>query len=118
MCVSKMVPMLINPISFTLMMPQKAGTSSSHNSIPYTKVLGYVACRTTSKRFGEGSAKKLWNDVKQIKDGKKPDLRYSSLEKCTILFSSTKPNEAQIKKSHEDSSDIMDDFLAMMTYSN
>ncbi len=40
-------------------------------SIPYTLVLGFVACHVTSKLCGIGPAKRSWGRVKQIKDGKR-----------------------------------------------
>lgn len=63
-------------------------------SLPYTRVLGFVACRVTSKRLGIGSAERSWADVKQIKDGKRSNLGGSSLEKRAILFTSAKLREA------------------------
>ncbi len=85
-------------------------------SYPYTKVLGYVACWTTSKRLGVGSAERSWSDVNPIKDGKRSNLGGSSLEVSIILFTSAKLNEAQIKRLHE-MMDTNDDFLATMNFS-
>ena len=65
-------------------------------SLPYTNVLGFVACRVTSKRLGVGSAERSWADVKQIKDGKRSNLGGTSLEKRAILFTSAKLREANI----------------------
>jgi len=65
-------------------------------SLPYTSVLGFVACRVTSKRLGVGSAERSWADVKQIKDGKRSNLGGTSLEKRAILFTSAKLREANI----------------------
>ena len=39
-------------------------------SLPSTKVLGFVACRVTSKTLGIGSAERSWGDGKKIKSGK------------------------------------------------
>ena len=39
-------------------------------SLPFTKVLGFVACRVSSKVLGIGAAKRSWGDVKTIKSGK------------------------------------------------
>lgn len=49
-------------------------------SYPYTKVVGFVACRTTSKSLAIGSAEHLWSDVKQINDMKRSNLGGTSLE--------------------------------------
>ena len=65
-------------------------------SLPYTSVLGFVACCVTSKRLGVGSAERSWADVKQIKDGKWSNLGGTSLEKRAILFTSAKLREANI----------------------
>jgi len=55
-------------------------------SLPYTKVLGFVACRVTSKLGGIGPAERSWGAVKQIKDGKRSHLGSDSLEKWSIVF--------------------------------
>ena len=39
-------------------------------SLTFTKVLGFVACRVTSKVLGIGAAERSWGDVKTIKSGK------------------------------------------------
>ena len=36
------------------------------NSLPCTKVLGFVACRFTSKVLGFGASESSWGDVKQL----------------------------------------------------
>ena len=36
-------------------------------SLPFTKVLGFVACRVTSKVLGIGAAERYWGDVKTTK---------------------------------------------------
>ena len=66
-------------------------------SLPYTHVLGFVACQVTSKRLGIGSAERSWSDVKQLKDGKQSNLGGSSLEKRAILFTSAKLRESHIR---------------------
>ncbi len=71
-------------------------------SLPYTKVLGFVACCTTSKQLGIGAAERSWSDVKQIKDGKRSNLGGVSLEKRAILYSSARLNEAKIRANHCD----------------
>ena len=39
-------------------------------SLPFTNVLGFVACRVTSKVLGIGAAECSWGDVNTIKSGK------------------------------------------------
>ncbi len=66
------------------------------HSLPFTEVLGFVACRTTSKRLGIGSAERSWSDVKTIKNGKRANIGGDTLEKRAILYTSAKLEEAQI----------------------
>ena len=67
-------------------------------SIPYTKVLGFVACRVTSKLAGIGPAERSWAAVKQIKDGKRSHLGSDSTEKRAIIMVSAKMKAAQIRR--------------------
>ena len=48
---------------------EKVSVQCNKYSIPYTTVLGYVACRVTSKLCGIGPAERSWGAVKQIKTG-------------------------------------------------
>ncbi len=57
-------------------------------SLPYTRVLGFVACRVTSKRLGIEAGERSWSDVKMIKDGKGSNLSGDSLEIQAILYTS------------------------------
>ncbi len=68
--------------------------------MPYNKVLGSVACCTTSKQLGIGAAERSWSDVKQIKDKNWSNLDGVSLEKRSILYLSARLNEAQIRVNH------------------
>ena len=63
-------------------------------SIPYTQVLGFVACRVTSKLCGIGPAERSWGGVKQIKDGKRAHLSGVSTKKRSILFVLSKIEQA------------------------
>jgi hypothetical protein len=74
-------------------------------SLPYTKVLGFVACRVTSKLGGIGPAERSWGAVKQIKDGKRSHIGSDSLEKRAILFISARMKEARIAREHLERSD-------------
>jgi hypothetical protein len=65
-------------------------------SILYMSVLGFVACRVTSKLCGIGLAKSSWDRVKQVKDGKRYHLSGLSTEKRTVLFVSSKISQARI----------------------
>ena len=39
-------------------------------SLPFTNVIGFVACRVTSKVLSIGAVERSWGDVKTIKSGK------------------------------------------------
>lgn len=67
-------------------------------STPYYKELGHIACRTTSKLLGIGSAERSWGDVKHLKTGKRSHLSGSKIEKQAILYSTARITEARIKR--------------------
>jgi hypothetical protein len=64
-------------------------------SLPYTKVLGYVACRVTSKLCGIGPAERCWSAVKQVKRDKRSHLSGESTEKRSVIYMSAKQQEAK-----------------------
>jgi hypothetical protein len=55
-------------------------------SLVYTKVLGRVACRVTSKILGIGSAERNWSDVKYILDSKRVNLSPEKLKMQTTIY--------------------------------
>ncbi len=63
-------------------------------SIPYTSVLGFVACRVTSKLCGICPAERSWGGVKQVKDGKRFHLSGELTKNRSILFVSLKTSQA------------------------
>jgi hypothetical protein len=67
-------------------------------SIPYTTVLGCVACRVTSKLCGIGPAERSWGAVKQIKTGQRSHLSGESTEKRSIIYVSSKIEQARIHR--------------------
>ena len=67
-------------------------------SIPYTTVLGFVACRVTSKLCGIGPAERSWGAVKQIKTGQRSHLNGQSTEKRSIIYVSSKIEQARIHR--------------------
>ena len=77
-------------------------------SLPSTKVLGFVACRVTSKMLGIGSAERSWGDVKTIKSGKRSALGSDISEKQSIVYTSACIEEARIGRNlyHIDSKDV------------
>ena len=50
-------------------------------SLPFTKVLGFVACRVTSKVLGIGAAERSWGDVKTMKSRKRSAISSDVSEK-------------------------------------
>ncbi len=75
------------------------------HSLPFTEVFGFVACQTTSKHLGIGSAEQSWSDFKTIKNGKRKNIHGESLEKRAILYTSTKLEEAQLLRNLDLSND-------------
>ena len=61
---------------------------ASKNSLPFTNVLGFVACRVTSKVLGIGAAERSWGDVKTIKSGKRYAISSDVSEKQSIVYTS------------------------------
>ena len=58
-------------------------------SLPSTKVIGFVACRVTSKIIGIGSAESSWGDVKTIKSVNISALGSEIYEKQRIVYTYT-----------------------------
>ena len=58
-----------------------------HNySLQCKKVLGFVACRVTSKNIGIGAVEHYWGDVKTIKSIKRSAIRSDVSEKQSIFY--------------------------------
>ena len=57
-------------------------------SLPFTKVLGFVDCRVTSKMLGIRSTKRSWGDVKTIKSVNRSSLGSDISEKQSIVYTS------------------------------
>ena len=67
-------------------------------SLPYTDVLGFVACRVTSKTLGVGPCERNWAAVKNVKTGKRQNLGGDSVERRSILYSTALINEARLHR--------------------
>ena len=59
-------------------------------------MLGFVACRVTSKLCGIGPAERSWGGVKQIKTGQRSHLSGESTEKRSIIYILSKVEQARI----------------------
>ena len=68
-------------------------------SINSTQVLGWVACRVTSKILGIGSAERAWGAVKQLKSGKRGHLSGSNTKKQATIFAKACIDGAKLKRS-------------------
>ena len=54
-------------------------------SLTFTKVLGFVSCRVTSKVLGIGVAERSWGGVKTVKSGKISAISSDVSEKQSIV---------------------------------
>ena len=70
--------------------------------IPCTKVIGFVACRFTSKVFGIGASERSWGDFNTIKSSKISAIRRYVSEKHSIVYTSSYIESARIEKYHSD----------------
>ena len=71
-------------------------------SLPCTKVLGFVACRVTSKVLGIGSAECSWGDLNTIKSGKRSAIISDVSDKQIIVYTSACIESAKIENYHSD----------------
>ena len=62
------------------------------------EVLGFIACRTTSKPLGIGACKRSWGDVKHIKTVKRSHIGAESMKKRALLYNTANIHEASIRK--------------------
>ena len=67
-------------------------------SLPYTSVLGNVACRTTSKVLGIGAAERSWGDVKHLKSNKRSHLGSDTTEKQAVIYTSARLQEERFQR--------------------
>jgi hypothetical protein len=69
-------------------------------ALPYTKVLGFVGCRVTSKTLGIGPCERSWGALKSIKTGQRLQINGESIEieKRTILLTTGLLNNARIER--------------------
>ena len=71
-------------------------------SLSYIKVLGFVACRVTSKILGISASEYFWGDVKTIKYGKISDIRSDVSDKKSIVYKSTCIESYRFGQTHSD----------------
>ena len=71
-------------------------------SLPFTKVLGFVACRVTSKVLGVGAIERSWGEVKTIKSGKRYAISSDLSEKQSIVYTSACIESARLEQYQSD----------------
>ena len=67
-------------------------------SVNSTKILGWVACRVTSKILGIGNAERAWGAVKQLKSGRCGQLSGPNTKKQATIFAKACIDEATLKR--------------------
>ena len=73
-----------------------------------TRVLGYVACRVTSKVIGMGAAEHSWADTKSIMTNKRLKMTSDKTEKLAIISTSTKLSNTRIERQALEKADSKD----------
>ena len=79
------------------------------HSLLYTKVLGYVACRVTSKCLGIGACERSWGDVKSIKSGKRSHIGGDSIQKRSIIYTTALLDQARARRTEFEKIDAQGD---------
>jgi len=67
-------------------------------SLPFTSVLGYVACRVTSKILGIGACERAWGDVKRLKAGQRSKTSSEVIEKQSVIYTTACIEAARLKR--------------------
>ena len=67
-------------------------------SLPYTGVLGFIACRVCSKPLGIGPFERSWGDVNNIKTGKRSHLGGESTKKRSVLYTTANIHDTRINR--------------------
>ena len=69
-----------------------------------TDVLGWLACRVTSKILGIGNNERAWGAVKQLMQGKRGAISGSRIKKQATIYAKSCIDEAMIKSQNIDDS--------------
>lgn len=67
-------------------------------TLPYTKILGKLACRVCSKILGIGSAERSWGDVKHNKIGKRTSLSGDAVKKQATIYGASCVEAADLRR--------------------
>ena len=60
-------------------------------------MVGFVACRATSKNAGIGMCERNWGDDKEIKSGKRSGLSGDSTEKRALVYITARVKETRLR---------------------
>ena len=71
-------------------------------SLPCTKVIGFVACRFTSKFLGIGASESSWGDLKTIKYRRRSTISSDVSEKQSIVYTSDCIESTRIEQYHSE----------------
>ena len=67
-------------------------------SVPLTEVLGKLACLVTSKILGIGTAERNWKEFKEVKSGKRINLKNEKAKKQAIVYGAYQQQNARLRK--------------------
>ena len=67
-------------------------------SLPYTGVLGFIACKVFSKTLELGPCERSWGGIKNIKTGKRSHLGGESTNKHSVLYTTANIHDARINR--------------------
>ena len=71
------------------------------DSLPFTKVLGFVVCQVTSNFLGIGASERSWGDVKTIKSGKRSAISSDVSEKQSIVYTSACIDQLELNNTNQ-----------------
>lgn len=73
--------------------------------LPFSEVLSFVVCCTTSKLLKIGSVERSWRDIKTIKNRKRANVAGEYLEKRAVLYMFANIQEAEMLSNIDSSQD-------------
>jgi Protein of unknown function (DUF 659) len=76
-------------------------------SIPFTKVLGKVACRVCSKPLGCGLAERNWGNLKQLKTGQRSHLSAEKVQKQATVYGAASMERSRMIQAAEESNGLL-----------
>lgn len=68
------------------------------HTLPYTQVLGRLACRVCSKILGIGQAERSWGDVKHLKTNQRSHLSSEAVKMQATIYGASCAQKARMKR--------------------